>query len=54
MNSYLGFCRCHQTYGFRKTAIEHMGRDLYRRFYVRGHYDTIRTKLQYRSYAERI
>ena len=54
MNSYLGFCRCHQTYGFRKTAIEHMGRDLFRRFYVRGHYDTIRTKLQYRSHAERI
>ena len=54
MNSYLGFCRCHQTFGFRKTAIEHMGRDLYRRFYVRGHYETIRTKRQYRSHAGRI
>ena len=54
MNSYLGFCRQHKTYTFRKTAIGHMGNGMYRHFYVRGHYDTIRTKLQYRSHTERI
>lgn len=54
INSYLGFCRQHKTYTFRKTAIGHMGNGMYRHFYVRGHYDTIRTRRQYRSHSERI
>ena len=48
VNSYLGFCRKHQTYTLRRSAIESMGKPFWRYFYVRGHYHTVRLKNQYR------
>ncbi len=48
-NSYLGFCKERQTYLLRREVLGSMGGTLYRYFYVRGHFQTIRTRRRYRS-----
>jgi len=48
VNSYLGFTRRRQTYLFRKTIVNGMGRNFWRYYYVRGHYASIRLKNKYR------
>ena len=49
VNSYLGFCKGRRTYSIRKNAIDMMGRKMYKYFYVRGHYDSIRSRKKYRT-----
>lgn len=48
INSYLGFCKGRCTYRRRREIIALMGERFYRYFYIRGHYDSIRTKQRYR------
>lgn len=48
LNSYLGFCRPHRTYRIRREAIGLFGRGFWRRFYVRGHYESVRVRPKYR------
>jgi hypothetical protein len=43
-NSYLGFTRRRRTYKFRKEGIEGMGHDFWRNFYVKGRYETVRSR----------
>lgn len=48
INSYLGFCKDKHTYNKRKEIVSRMGMKMYKYFYVRGHYSSIRTKREYR------
>lgn len=48
LNSYLGFCRRRKTYRFRKRIIDGMGSGFWRCFNVRGHYESVRLKREYR------
>jgi hypothetical protein len=48
VNSYLGFTRRRQTYDFRTSTIDSMGDAFWCYFVVRGHYESIRLKRQYR------
>lgn len=48
LNSYLGFCQRRQTYAIRKEYIESMGDNFWRYFIVRGHYDTVKLKREYK------
>lgn len=44
LNSYLGFTRRRRTYRLRKQCLDMLGKNFYRYYYVRGHYDTVRRK----------
>ena len=48
LNSYLGFCRNRKTYNFRKSCIASLGDNFWKYFYVKGRYESIRLKRQYR------
>ena len=48
VNSYLGFTRQRQTYNFRTSIIDSMDDAFWRHFTVKGHYESIRLKRQYR------
>lgn len=48
VNSYLGFCRNRSTYNKRVKLINSMGAEFWRYFFVRGHYETIRIRPNYR------
>lgn len=48
LNSYLGFCMNKQTYNFRRQYINDLGESFWRYFYVKGRYQSIRLKKQYR------
>ena len=48
LNSYLGFCKNRRTYSLRKSCIELLGEMFWKYFYVRGRYESIRLKMQYR------
>ena len=48
INSYLGFCKGKRTYRRRRQLLDSMGKEFYRYFYIRGHYQSIRTKREYR------
>ena len=48
INSYLGFCKDKHTYNKRKEIVSRMGMKMYKYFYVRGRYSSIRTKREYR------
>ena len=48
INSYLGFCRRRQTYGIRRKVIDAMGEVFWKYFYIKGHYDSIRTRNRYK------
>ena len=48
LNSYLGFCRRRKTYRFRRQIIDDMGSGFWRYFNVRGHYESVRLKKEYR------
>lgn len=45
LNSYLGFCRRRQTYNLRRSVLPE---DLFKHFYVKGHYETVRLKRPFR------
>jgi len=49
VNSYLGFTRRRQTYLFRTSVINDMDAVFWRYFTVKGHYESIRLKRQYRT-----
>ena len=49
INSYLGFCKGKKTYAKRKEIIESMGVGLFRYFYIRGRYESIRALRKYRE-----
>ena len=49
INSYLGFCKGKQTYTVRKEILDGMGAGLFRYFYIRGHYESIRARRKYRE-----
>lgn len=49
INSYLGFCKGRQTYAFRREAIEGMGPEFWKYFYVKGHFESIRARKEYRE-----
>ena len=49
LNSYLGFCKGRQTYAFRRACIEGMGSLFWKHFYVKGHFESVRAKRQYRG-----
>ena len=48
INSYLGFCRGRCTYRRRVEYVNSMGSEFWRYFIVRGHYNSIRARPQYR------
>lgn len=50
INSYLGFCVHHQSYQIRKENIINLGDNFWRYFYVRGHYESIRIRPDYRIF----
>lgn len=50
INSYLGFCVHHQTYMIRKKSIINLGNNFWKYFYVKGHYESIRIKPDYRIF----
>ena len=47
INSYLGFCRRRKTYKFRREFLALLGLSFWNYFYIKGHYDSIRTKKKY-------
>jgi hypothetical protein len=49
VNSYLGFTRRRQTYSLRTTIINNMGASFWRYFTVKGRYESIRIRRQYRT-----
>lgn len=49
INSYLGFCKGKKTYGKRKKILGMMGKDFFKYFYIKGHYESIRAKAKYRE-----
>ena len=49
INSYLGFCKGKQTYTKRKEILGSMGAGLFRYFYIRGRYRSIRARARYRE-----
>ena len=49
INSYLGFCKGRETYAFRRQCIEDMGEGFWKHFYVKGHFESIRTRRRYRG-----
>ena len=49
MNSYLGFCKGKRTYQRRKDTLLSMGNIFFKYFYIRGHYESVRTKIKYRT-----
>lgn len=49
INSYLGFCKGRETYAFRRACIEDMGKGFWKHFYVKGHFESIRTRRRYRG-----
>ena len=51
INSYLGFCRRRRTYKFRQEFLALLGTAFYHYFYVKGHYESIRTRRPYRPIA---
>ena len=48
INSYLGFCKGRQTYNIRRSCIVGMGELFWKHFYVKGRYESIRTRHRYR------
>ena len=48
INSYLGFCKGRRTYRRRVEYVNSMGDEFWRYFIVRGHYNSIRARPQYR------
>ena len=48
INSYLGFCKDRRTYRRRVEYVNSMGSEFWRYFIVRGHYNSIRARPQYR------
>ena len=50
INSYLGFCVHHQSYQIRKENIINLGDNFWKYFYVRGHYESIRIRPNYRIF----
>ena len=48
LNSYLGFCLRRRTYGYRKEWIDEMGEGFWKRFYVKGHYESVHLKDKYK------
>ena len=48
LNSYLGFCTRRKTYRFRRAYIESLGDTFWKHFYVKGHYQSVRLKKEYR------
>lgn len=50
INSYLGFCVHHQSYMIRKKNIINLGNNFWKYFYVKGHYESIRIKPDYRIF----
>lgn len=49
VNSYLGFCKGKQTYNRRKNILSKMGKNFFKYFYIKGHYESIRAKRKYRE-----
>jgi len=49
INSYLGFCNGKKTYKKRKEILDMMGCRLYKYFFIRGHYGSIRARARYRE-----
>lgn len=49
INSYLGFCKGRETYAARREAIEGMGPEFWRYFFVKGHFESIRARKEYRE-----
>lgn len=49
INSYLGFCKGKRTYKRKKEIFLKFGDDFWKYFYIRGDYESIRTKAEYRS-----
>ena len=50
INSYLGFCVHHQSYQIRKENIINLGDNFWKYFYVKGHYESIRIRPNYRIF----
>ena len=50
INSYLGFCVHHQSYQIRKENIINLGDNFWKYFYVKGHYESIRIRPDYRIF----
>lgn len=50
INSYLGFCVHHQSYQIRKENIISLGNSFWKYFYVKGHYESIRIRPDYRIF----
>ena len=50
INSYLGFCVHHQSHQIRKENIINLGDNFWKYFYVRGHYESIRIRPDYRIF----
>ena len=48
LNSYLGFCMRRRTYNFRQQYIDRLGEVFWKYFHVKGHYQSIRLKREYR------
>ncbi len=48
VNSYLGFCKRRKTYKFRSLFVRSMGPGFWSHFTVKGHYESVRVKPQYR------
>lgn len=49
INSYLGFCKGKKTYCKRKKILGMMGKNFFKYFYIKGHYESIRAKAKYRE-----
>ena len=49
INSYLGFCKGKKTYGKRKKILGMMGKNFFKYFYIKWHYESIRAKAKYRE-----
>ena len=48
MNSYLGFCHRRKTYRLRREIIEGLSKEFWKHFYIKGHYEHVKTKRLYR------
>lgn len=49
INSYLGFCKGKRTYRKRREILGMMGKCFFKYFFIRGHYQSIRTRRKYRE-----
>lgn len=48
LNSYLGFTKGKRTYKRRKQLLQMLPTEFYKYFYIKGHYECIKTRKKYK------